>query len=115
MTKSEALRQWAEGSTTMQAAVELLSTALNGRLLHGPWVRTGGSHGYWFDTLCADEESGYLSGGERRVLAVACSLMDSELPVDLSDAIPGLDPATFTAVVQALGVAYGLRPDPINN
>lgn len=110
--RAQALRAWAEGSTTMTAAVELLSTTLDGRLLHGPWIGSStAEHGLWFDADAAVYESSYLSSGERRVLMIAASLVSADHPVDLGDAIAGLDPASFTAVMQALGVAYGLSTD----
>lgn len=111
--RATALRRWAKGSTTMEAAVELLATALNGRLLDGPWVVSAGDYGPWFDPRTAASELGYLSGGERRVLAIATSLVSVDHPVDLGDAVAGIDPASFVAVVQALGHAYGLSSDGV--
>jgi len=111
--RADALRRWAQGSTTMEAAVELLATALNGRLLDGPWVISGGDYGPWFNPQTAASESGHLSGGEVRVLRIATSLVSMDHPVDLGEVIPGLDPASFVAVVQALGHAFGLAGDNV--
>lgn len=103
--RAGALREWAHGDLALAAAVELLATALGGRLLDGPWVRQDGTDGFWFDPDVAAAEAGVLSGGERRVLALATSLASSEHPVDLGDAITGLDPDVLDAALRALGHA----------
>lgn len=107
--RDEGLRHWAE-TTCEQAAVELLIGFHGGHLLDGPWVRRTGTGSWWFDPEVAGRECGYLSGGQRRVLAVASSLVSSEHPVDLGDAITGIDPQAFVLVAQAVGQAYGLAP-----
>lgn len=43
------------------------------------------------------------SGGERRVLVIAASLTRSVHPVDLGDAITGLDTKSAAIVLAALG------------
>ncbi|WP_169252850.1 hypothetical protein [Brevibacterium sp. 'Marine'] len=103
----EALRSWARGLLALEAAVELLVTALDGRLLSGPWVRQDEAGCLWFDPAVAEAEQGHLSGGERRVLEIATSLASSEHPVDLSDAITGLNPDALDAVLEALALAGG--------
>lgn len=115
----DSLRAWARGVVSTEAAVELLVNALNGRLLSGPWVRAETEipagrppsrswrrRWYWFDTKLAATESGYLSGGERRVLAIAASLAGGD-PVDLSDAITGIDQDAMRHVLSALEHAGG--------
>src|SRR5690606_33785510 len=73
LTTADALRAWARCDLALEAAVELLADAVGGRLLHGPWVCRD-EHGLlWFDPDVAAAEGGYLSGGERRVLAIASS------------------------------------------
>lgn len=52
--------------------------------------------------------SGAWSGGERRVVAVALSLIDAE-PVDLDDVIGGLGGAHLRAVVGAIAAAAGVE------
>lgn len=101
------LRTWARGLLPAEAAVELLINALGGRLLDGPWVRQDDLGRWWFDTKAAAAEAGVLSGGERRVLAIAVSLVDSDRPVDLGDAVTGLDTATLLTVLAALAHAGG--------
>lgn len=107
--RAGALREWAHGDLALEAAVALLATPLGGRLLDGPWIRRSGTDGYWFDPDVAAAEAGVLSGGERRVLALTTSLMSPEHPVDLGDAITGLDPHVLDAVLRALGHAGGQR------
>ncbi|MFP3397651.1 hypothetical protein SB749_15075 [Brevibacterium sp. SIMBA_078] len=103
----EALRAWVQGDLALAASVKLLATALVGRLLSGPWVRQYEAGHLWFDADVAATESGELSGGERRVLEIATSLASSEHPVDLSDAINGLDPDALEAVLAELALAGG--------
>src|SRR5699024_2136497 len=105
--RADALRRWARGDRALEAAVALLIKSLDGRLLDGPWVRPVGSR-RWFDPACAYAESGALSGGERRVLAVATSLASPDHPVDLGDAITGMDPATVWVALRALAHAGGV-------
>jgi hypothetical protein len=88
----ERLRHWADGVPAQLAAVEMLVSFGVGRLVDGPWVRPGGFGSFWFDPDVAAEAGGHLSGGERRALAIASSLASAVHPVDLSDAVTGLDP-----------------------
>ncbi|MEU3044036.1 hypothetical protein ABZ700_24420 [Streptomyces diastaticus] len=108
--RDEGLRHWAE-TTCEQAAVELLIGFNGGHLLDGPWVRRTDAGGCWFDPEVAAAECGSaLSGGQRRVLQVAMSLVSSDHPVDLGDVMTGIDPKAFVLVAQAMGQAYGLAP-----
>ncbi|WP_210602864.1 hypothetical protein [Brevibacterium oceani] len=106
--RADALRKWADGSLPSEAAVELIVSALDGRVLDGPWIRTDKRGRTWFDPDVATAEAGYLSGGERRVLSVASSLVSDDHPVDLGDAIPGLDLDEIRLVLNALAHAGGL-------
>lgn len=110
-SRSAGLRAWAAGMLPLEAAVELLIGALGGQLLHGPWVRCGEGDYAWFDPDIAATEVGVLSGGERRVLDIVCSLVSSDHPVDLGDAITGLDPKVLRRVLRALAHAGG-HPTP---
>lgn len=101
------LRDWARGDLALEAAVELITTALDGRQLVGPWVRQDEAGHLWFDADVAESEQGHLSGGEKRVLAIATSLASSDHPVDLGDAICGLDPDALDAVLEVLAHAGG--------
>lgn len=105
LTTADALRAWARCDLALEAAVELLADAVGGRLLHGPWVCRD-EHGLlWFDPDVAAAEGGYLSGGERRVLAIASSLASAEHPVDLNDAVTGIDREALRCVLKALAHA----------
>lgn len=108
LTTADALRAWARGLLTLEAAVELLADAVGGRLLHGPWVRRDEHGRHWFDPDVAAAESGYLSGGERRVLAIASSLASAEHPVDLNDAVTGIDGQALRCLLNALAHAGGV-------
>lgn len=101
------LRAWARGLLPLEAAVGLLIDVGNGALLDGPWVRRDRDGRPWFDADVAAVENGYLSGGERRVLAIATSLVGSDHPVDLGDAVTGLDPDALRLVLAALSYAGG--------
>jgi hypothetical protein len=106
----------------LEAAVELLIRALDGRLLHGPWIVKTGGHPhprYHFDGTLADVHAGVLSGGERRVLAIAASLTgEPGTAVTLDDVLSGLDRDTLAVVLAAVAHAAGthdhsrLTPDP---
>jgi hypothetical protein len=116
------LRTWADGLRPHEAAAELLIEALDGRLLTGPWIRHMPTGTRMLDADVAAAETGHLSGGERRVLAIAVSLIDERRPVDLGDAITGLDRDTLQLVLQALAHAAdgvtsvsALAPVPIDD
>jgi hypothetical protein len=80
----DGLRAWAKGMYTTEAAVGLL-------------IRTGQAVGlgeptddgamWWIDWSTAIDRAGARSGGERRIVAIACSLGSSEQSVNLSDAM----------------------------
>lgn len=89
------------------AAVELLVSFGAGRLVDGPWVRPGGFVRSGSTPNVAAEAGGHLSGGERRVLAIASSLASAVHTVDLSDAVTGLDPDALRCVIDALACAGG--------
>lgn len=96
------LRAWARGLLPLEAAVELIAAADGGRLLFGPWIRLDACGQHWFDPGVAAVEEGVLSGGERRVLTIAMSLASAEHPLDLSDAVCGLDDDTLDAILRGL-------------
>lgn len=100
------LRHWADGVAAQMAAVELLVSFGAGRLVDGPLVRPGGFGSFWFDADAAEAGS-HLSGGERRALAIASSLSSTDHPVDLSDAVTGLDPDALRCVLHALACTGG--------
>ncbi len=71
------MRRWARGAYAEEAAVELLIGAFGGRFaaIGYRWVRAW----FWLDGEALIQLTDALSGGERRVLAVAGALV-SGLP-----------------------------------
>lgn len=108
--KAEGLRAWAKGLLPLEASIELLVGALDGRLLQGPWVRQDEQGRPWFDPELAEAEQGYLSGGERRLLLLAMSLADSRYSVNLNDVVTGLDPDNLQLVLEVLAHAGAVAP-----
>lgn len=102
---SAGLHRWAGGVPAMEAGVELLTESVHGALLDGPWIRTDGT-GHWFDTSRVDE-SGWLSGGEQRILQIAASLVDPARTVALADVLTGLDERHTKLVLAALTQSTG--------
>lgn len=107
-SRAERLRAWAEGLRPLESAAWLLTHALRGSLLTGPWVRETPARLLYIDPDVAVSEGGYLSGGERRVLAIVTSLVSDSHPVDLGDAITGVDPSTAEQILAALTHAAGV-------
>ena len=113
------LRAWAKGIYPLEAGVELLIRAYGGRFAREgqPWINAGEDGFYWVDAEKVSDD--YLSGGERRLLSIATSLLDSRHPVDLNNSVAGLDRETMALVLAALAHANGshehsgdLVPDP---
>ncbi len=106
MTSTEdAVRAWARGLYPTEAAVELLIRT--GHVYdRAPWGITDGDRA-WIDVDQLIEHTGGLSGGERRLVDVAASLLSPEHPVDLNDAIPGMDRAGVDLVLAAIAHASG--------
>lgn len=101
-----ALRAWAAGSYTSEAAVELVIRAFGGQLLDGPWIAPASGARAWFDAA-AVAEAGYLSGGQRRVLQIAASVAEPGHSIDLADVLPGLDRDAAALVLAAIAHAAG--------
>ena len=112
-----ALRACADGFHPDAAAVELLirhpawlhrEDFRDGYVLTGTGVITMAAID-WPAAIAALDNSGLpCSGGERRVLRLAASLADG-IPVDLRDAMTGMDAANVDRAVQAMLHAAG-RP-----
>ena len=105
----DSLREWAAGVYGLEAAVELLARFNDGRLLPGSWIERDAERGrYWFSADMVPEAVGVLSGGERRVLAIAASLAEPTLTrVGLGDLVTGLDRDALDLVLAALAHAGG--------
>lgn len=101
------LREWAKGMYALEAAVELLVRFNHGRLLGGMWIERTASR-CWFAADMVPEESGYLSGGERRVLMLAASLVEPDtIHADLADIASGVDRDALGLVLAAIAHAGG--------
>ena len=116
-----ALRACANGLYPAEAACELLiaTSWLDRRDFRDGFINTGVSFTDgttpmadidWAAAIAA-VNAGRLPccGGERRILRIAGSLGEG-VPVDLHDALPGLDDANIRLVVRAVQHAAGRRP-----
>lgn len=110
MTVDHQLRSWAKGMYTIEAATELLIRAFDGRFADPgyPWIQPA-DHGdsYWVDFAVIGDRIDALSGGEQRLLRIAASIGSSEVLVNLSDDISGLDRPTLRLVLAAIAHAAG--------
>jgi hypothetical protein len=90
----EALRRWAKGLYSLEAGVDFLIRARDGRFADSrqPWVQQGDDPGRWLidGGQMIEDNFNALSGGEVRLLRVAASLLDGP-PVHLSRNLAGLD------------------------
>ncbi len=115
-----ALQACAAGIYLLEAGVALLTS--NGTFLHrddftSRFIDHGTSNGTamaaidWEAAVTA-LASGNLpcSGGERRALLLSASLAGG-IPVDLRDAVPGLDDGNVARLVTAILHASGKRPE----
>ena len=104
------LRAWARGIYPLEAGVELLiRTGLADRLREPVVGPSDDGRLYWLDRAeyaARVLDSGTNSGGERRLFAIAGSLLEVR-PVDLSDAVSGIDRAHVDVVLAAVAHASG--------
>lgn len=105
-TLADRVRAQSEGVYPNEAAALLITTAMGGRLLHKLPLVWDGDQMAEIDWPTARSTLGYLSGGERRILALADSLATGQ-PVNLADALTGLEDTNARTVQQA--VAHTLR------
>ena len=106
-TPATELRAWAKGMYPLEAATELLirgGFAQAGR----PWVfECDDPAFYGIDFQSIPDNIGGASGGERRFLTIAAAIGSSEVTVNLSDALPGLDRFYMGLVLAAVAHASG--------
>ena len=102
------LRAWAKGMYTVEAGVELLLRAFDGRFarLGNPWIE-GDPTDCWVNFPAIPDHIGALSGGEQRLLMIAASLGSDNEPVDLSHSVSGLDRGLTALVLAAISHASG--------
>ena len=96
------------GTCHLEAANQILTRAVQGRLLDAlqlAWEDDEAAEIDWPATL---DGAGYLSGGERRLLNLAASL-GSGHPVDLVDALTGLDTWNAQVLIDAIAHAAGVH------
>ena len=103
------LQAQADGDRAVEASIIIVTRAVRGQLLDAvtlAWSDNdrGMAEIDWDATRTS---TGYLSGGERRLLALAGSL-GSGHAVDLADALTGLDDHNARVVITAVAHATGL-------
>ena len=78
---ADALRRWAKGMNTTEAATELLIRACDGTFasIDWPWIKPT-NHGYWIDFPAIAEHLDPLSAGEQRLLRIAASIGSDDAP-----------------------------------
>jgi hypothetical protein len=106
------LRRWAHGLHGVEAAVELLLRAFDGRFASPDWpwiVRDGDC--VWLDADRIAGEMGALSGGQQRVLAVARALASGSPIGGLDVVLAALDRPTLALVLAAMAHAGGSHAD----
>lgn len=108
-TLAERLRAWARGIPPVEAGVELL-------IRHGvaiyddaPWVHDDGERA-WLDVDALLDGSGAWSGGEKRIVRLAASLI-GQGRVNLSDDVTGNDRRTTALLLAAIAHANGSHQD----
>ncbi len=107
-TLADKLNIYAFGTPNLEAASHILTHSVRGRLLDAlqlVWEDDEAAEIDWPATL--DASTG-LSGGERRLLALAASL-GSGHPVDLANALTGLDAWHAQVVVDAIAHTTGIH------
>jgi hypothetical protein len=107
----EALRAWAKGIYALEAATELLIRGFGGKFAQpgNPWVGydpTHGSGSWWIEFEKIPEETGALSGGERRFLDLVASL-GADVPVAMGDILSGMDRTNLVLAMAAMSHASG--------
>ena len=106
----DALRRWVKGLYPLEAGVELLIHAFDGRFANPgqPWVQQGEDLGWWWIDIeqMTEDNYGALSGGETSLLRIAASLLEGP-PVDLSRNLAGLDRDHGQLVLAAIAHASG--------
>lgn len=100
------LRAWASGSRTTEAAVELLIRHRRAIHVRAPWLISAEEELWSIDVDALRWHAGAWSGGEQRVVRIACSLLGGD-PVRLDDDISALGRPEMDLVLAALSHAAG--------
>lgn len=101
------VRAWAEGVYSLVAGVELLIRTGKAIREGAPWLVPAGSGRVGVDVDVLVEHSGAWSGAERRIVAIAASLLSAEHEVNLQDALSNLDRKHAALVLAAVAHATG--------
>lgn len=112
MNVNEDLRAWARGMYTTEAAAELLIRVFNGRFAdsQNPWIQLDDDHrdpGHWVDFASIPEHVTGFSSGEQRILRIVASIGSTEVDINLSDDLSGLDRSALRLVLAAIAHAAG--------
>ncbi|MGC0252160.1 hypothetical protein [Pseudactinotalea sp. Z1748] len=100
------LRAWAKGMYNLEAGTDLLIRFGKGVHEASPWIRTEGGRA-WVDVDALIATSGAWSGGEQRIADIAVSLLSADHPVNLGDAVTGIDRQSTSLVLAAIAHANG--------
>jgi len=104
------LRAWASGWLSLEAAVEVLIRSVDGRFTQpsNPWIlQDRPDRPFWLDAAAIGPNSGSLSDGERRVLAVVEALALGSPLWDLGGILAGLDRQHLALILAAVAHAGG--------
>lgn len=104
LTLAEKVRAWADGSPTAEAAAIIATETINGRLLDTAPLIGENDQIAEINWDAYRATTGYLSGGERRLFALADSLATGH-SVDLNDSLTGLDDRNGLIVLEAIAHA----------
>lgn len=107
----DAVRRWAQGVYATEAGAELLIRGGKAIYEGAPWLRevgrAGGQRMVAVDADLLYVESAAWSGSEKRITAVAVSMLGEGHLVDLSDATTGMDPESISLILAAIAHASG--------
>ena len=106
------LRDWARGSHSTEAAVELLIRARDGRFVEPcqPWLRTDDRGITWLDPEVIWRYADAVSSGERHILALVEALALGKPLEDVGGLMASLDPyhlGLVLAVMRHAGCGSG--------
>lgn len=110
----DALQEWADGSRTQEAAVQLLIRGFNGRFARAghPWIQRTGMRSWGLDCAAITTQTiGALSSGEQRYLRIAASIGGGE-PVNLNENL-SLDRGLLDLVLAAIAHSAGSHEDTV--
>lgn len=102
----DAVRAWARGSYPLEAGVELLIRQGKAIYAGASWITRDGDRVSGIDADVLVYEAGAWSGGERRLVRIAASLLGGPA-ADLYEDIAGIDRRYLALVLAAIAHAGG--------